>query len=128
MWDDVWSTAAQIGGDSSWRQSMNTDTVPSNAIQSMEPVANQGGGFGNFWSQVGGVAGNFVSGLAQVKLQDYANRNAVRNINAQNAGQLNLSQQQQLIQQRAMAGNSRTLLVWGGLGLGAVVLVMLLKK
>jgi hypothetical protein len=47
---DLFGTAAGIGADSTYAQDRNPDTVPTNALQSMQPVvADDGESWSGFW-------------------------------------------------------------------------------
>jgi hypothetical protein len=57
-----------IGTDSSFDQPRTADTVPSNATQSMQPITDASGGWGDFWR-----------GTAQTLIQYGIQRDSVRN-------------------------------------------------
>lgn len=59
----LWDTAATVGADQSFAQPRTADTVPTNAIGSLQPVAETGGAWGAFWQN---TIGSVVSyGLAR---------------------------------------------------------------
>lgn len=54
----LWDSAAGIGADQSYVQPRTSDTVPTNALTSMQPVQETGGQWGAFWQS---TLGSLVS-------------------------------------------------------------------
>jgi hypothetical protein len=120
MWaDDIWDAAANVGSGTSYNTPMTTDTVPSNALQSMTPVDDSGGAFGSFWGGLGGVMG----AVANTELARYVQRRT---------GTATVSNPAGFVGPVAPAAGSsstaKTMLIVGGVGVAAVVLVLLVRK
>lgn len=66
----LWNAAAGIGADQSYVQPRTSETVPTNALTSMQPVQETGGEWGAFWQ-------NTIGSLVSYSLAKDAAKNGV---------------------------------------------------
>lgn len=68
---DVFGTAQGIGADQSYDQPRTSFSVPTNALQSMQPVESDGGDWGDFWrGTLGTVVGYAIANdVAKTQVQ-----------------------------------------------------------
>jgi hypothetical protein len=109
---DTWLAATNFGGsDGSWVTPRTSDTVPTNAVQSMAPVtaANDGGGWSDFWK------GALTTAIGYSIQKDAVQSGVVRP-----ATGTPQAAQAQVVAQRGLLSNP---LVLGAIGLGIFLAV-----
>jgi hypothetical protein len=116
---DVFTAAATANSDPEYAQGRTTETVTSNAIDSMQPIGSDGGSWSDFWRGAAGTLLNY--GIT---------RDAVRNgVQPGAGGAVNQAGQpaQSAPAQSAGIAPGTVLLIGGGLALVGV-LVFALRK
>lgn len=113
---DMWNTATGFGGsDGSFTTPRTYDTVPSNALQSMQPIeASNGGGWSDFWPSLAKTAVGYV--IQKDAIQSGVVRPGQQYVPAQPG------QPQQYARQDPLGGLGPLLLIGGGVLLAVKLL------